>query len=182
MMSNWYWTGCTNTMLKEELTQEIVKEYLDYAPATGILTWLKKPCKRTVVNTRAGTEADSGYRYLSLFGKRYPEHHVVWFWVHGYWPSLQIDHIDQNRSNNALHNLREVTKAENARNRSRRRNTKVEEAGIWYCRKRQRYVSEITVNGKKVYQKTFKAEDINAAIRQRKQKLIELGFHENHGS
>lgn len=169
-------------MRKEEITQEIIKEYLAYNPTTGILTWLKKPCKRTVVNTRAGTVSEaSGYRYLSFFGKRYPEHHVVWFWIHGYWPLQQIDHIDQNRANNALINLREVSVAENARNRTRRRNTKVEEAGIWYCKKRQRYVSEITVNGRKVYQKTFKPEDINAAIEQRKQKLIELGFHENHG-
>jgi hypothetical protein len=65
---------------------------------------------------------------------------------------------------------------------TRRVGTTVEEAGIWYCRKRQRYVAEITMNGKKVYQKTWKAEDIETAIAERKSKLIELGFHENHGS
>lgn len=173
----------TSTLSKEQLTQEILREYLAYNETTGMLTWSKKPNTKCNVNCRAGSfNKNTGYRNITLFGKGYPEHHVIWCWYHGYWPKHQIDHEDHNRTNNAIANLREVTVAQNARNRTRRIGTTVEEAGIWFCRKRKRYVAEITMNGKKVYQKTWKAEHIETAIQERKTKLIELGFHENHGS
>ena len=168
---------------KADLTQTILREYLNYDEHTGILTWKKKPSKKAVLNTRAGSlVSTTGYRTLRLFERSYPEHHVVWCWYHGYWSDKQLDHIDHNRANNCIVNLREVTIAENARNRTRRRYTKVEEAGIWFCKRRQRYVSEITMDGRKVFQKTYLPDDIDVAISERKAKLIELGFHENHGT
>ena len=170
-------------LTKAELTQAILHEYLAYDINTGFLTWVKKLSNKVNVNARAGSyNPTQGYRVLQLFGRSYPEHHVIWCWVNGHWPEHQIDHIDHNRANNAIANLREVTIAQNAQNRTARRNTVVREAGIWFCRKRQRYVSEITMHGEKVFQKTYQTKDIERAISERKQKLSELGFHANHGS
>lgn len=167
-------------LTKDQITQQLLKEYLNYNEVTGVLTWIKKPSKSTVVNTRAGSLVSStGYRSISLFGRSYPEHHIIWCWYYGKFPKLQIDHQDQVRDNNRIANLREVTQVENARNRSRRQNTKVNEAGIWFCRRRKRYIAEITMNQKKVFQQSF--EDVEDAIRARRAKLKELGFHANHG-
>lgn len=160
------------------ITQTKLKEYLNYNPITGNLTWRKRPSKNIHLHTRAGTLDKNGYRYISLLGKRYPEHRLIWCLVHGQFPDGDIDHINQIRDDNRLENLRVVSKAENARNRTRK-DSKLDEVGIWWCRTRKRYVAEITKNGKKVYQKSFK--DIDEAIKQRKLKSIELGFHENHG-
>lgn len=169
------------TLSKSDITQVLLKEYLDYSPTTGELIWIKKPSKRANLRSRAGSLIPkTGYRSITLFGKSYPEHHVVWLWYHGYWSAQQLDHIDHNRSNNAISNLREVTIQENAMNRTRRKNTRTDEAGIWFNRRSQRYVAEITRQGKKVYQASF--IDVEDAIIQRKLKLVELGFHENHGS
>lgn len=166
---------------KSDITQALVKEYLDYDPQTGELIWIKKPSKRANLRTRAGSlVSTTGYRSIALFGKSYPEHHVVWLWYHGYWPKQQLDHIDHIRNNNRISNLREVTVGENARNRTRRQNTRTDEAGIWFNRISKRYVAEITKDGKKVYQASF--VDIEDAITARKAKLIEHGFHANHGS
>ena len=171
-----------STMLKSEITQAILQEYIAYDINTGFLTWIKKISNKVNVNTRAGSYVPkNGYRVISLFGKAYPEHHVIWCWVYGYWPPNQIDHIDHNRANNALANLREVSIGENARNRTARKNTKVREHGIWYCRKRDRYISEITYEGKKVFQRTYPVRDIDRAIKERNEHLIKLGFHPNHG-
>lgn len=162
-------------------TQTQLREYLSYDENTGELVWIKKPSKKTVLNSRAGSlVTTTGYRSIHIFGKSYPEHHIIWCWYYGYYPTKQIDHIDQIRDNNRIKNLREVTQAVNSRNRSRRRNTRVEEAGIWFNRRTRRYVAEITLNQKKVYQRSF--ENVEDAITSRKAKLIELGFHENHGS
>lgn len=170
-----------NTMLnRSDITQALLKEYLDYDPKTGHLTWIKKPSKRSNINERAGSLIPkSGYRSITLFGKSYAEHHVVWFWNKGYWATM-LDHEDQKRDNNKISNLKEVTAFENAQNRQRRKGTKVEEAGIWFNRKRQRYVAEITVHGKKVFQQTF--VNVEDAITARRAKLKELGFGINHGS
>lgn len=168
---------------KPDITQQLLHEYLNYDKNTGVLTWRKKLGKKTVINTRAGSLVPTtGYRSITLWGKSYPEHHVAWCWYYGYWSTKQLDHIDHVRANNAINNLREVTIAENARNRVRRRNTKVEEAGIWFCKRRNRYISEITMAGKKVFQKTYLPDAVETAIAERKAKLTELGFHDNHGN
>lgn len=153
-------------------------EYLRYNETKGEFTWIKRPNKNIHLHTRAGTKNSAGYRVISLFGKRYLEHRLAWFYVHGEIPEHEIDHINQIRDDNRISNLRQVTRSENQRNKTRK-DSRVDEVGIWWCRRRKRYIAEITLNGKKVYQKSFK--DIDEAIQQRKAKALELGFHDNHG-
>lgn len=167
---------------KEDLTQELVAKVLRYDATTGNLTWLTNlHSKRAIPNSRAGSlVSTTGYRNITLFGRTYLEHHLIWFICKGVWPKAQLDHINQIRDDNRITNLREVTVSENARNRSRRKNTTTGEHGIWYNRRTRKYVAEITLNGKKVYQKSF--DDPDEASAERKLKSLELGFHENHGS
>lgn len=161
------------------ISQDKLKEFLDYDPDTGELTWKKKPSKKVAKNSRAGSLSKDGYRHVIFSGKKYPEHRLIWFYVHGEFPKEQIDHINHKRDDNRLCNLREVTHSENARNRTKNKSSKVQEVGIWFCKKRQRYIAEITLNQKKVYQRSF--ENIDDAIQARKEKAKELGFHDNHG-
>ena len=167
---------------KEELTQELILKVLKYDALSGTLIWISNlHSKRAIPGRRAGSLVKStGYRNISLFGRTYLEHQLIWFIYYGVWPSGQIDHINQVRDDNRIANLRDVSKADNARNRSRNPNSKLGEHGIWFNQRTNRYVAEITLNGKKVYQKSF--EDIDEAIKERKIKSLELGFHANHGS
>ncbi|RKM32205.1 HNH endonuclease signature motif containing protein [Moraxella catarrhalis] len=153
-------------------------EYLRYNETKGEFTWIKRPNKNIHLHTRAGTKNSAGYRVISLFGKRYLEHRLAWFYVHGEMPKHEIDHINQIRDDNRISNLRQVTHSENQRNKTRK-DSRVDEIGIWWCRRRKRYIAEISLNRKKVYQKSF--TDIDEAISARKAKALELGFHENHG-
>lgn len=173
----------TNMQLKkEQLTQELIGKALSYDPVTGYLIWKTNLySKRVIPKKRAGSLVKStGYRNISLFGRTYLEHQLIWFICNGVWPKGQIDHINQIRDDNRIVNLRDVSKADNARNRSRNPNSKLGEHGIWFNMRTNKYVAEITLNGKKVYQKSF--DDIDVAINERRIKSLELGFHTNHGS
>lgn len=167
---------------KEDLTQELIAKVLKYDALSGTLIWISNlHSKRVVPNSRAGSLVKStGYRNISLFCRTYLEHQLIWFICNGVWPKGQIDHINQIRDDNRIVNLRDVSKADNARNRSRNPNSKLGEHGIWFNMRTNKYVAEITLNGKKVYQKSF--DDIDVAINERRIKSLELGFHTNHGS
>lgn len=166
------------SIIESTLTHELLTSYLKYNETKGEFTWIKRPNKNIHLHTHAGTKNSAGYRVISLFGKRYPEHRLAWFYVHGEMPKHEIDHINQIRDDNRISNLRQVTRSENQRNKTRK-DSRVDEIGIWWCRRRKRYIAEISLNGKKVYQKSF--TDIDEAISARKAKALELGFHENHG-
>lgn len=167
---------------KADLTQELLKSVLNYDPDTGHLIWCgKSHSKRIVLGSRAGHRIDStGYRSVTVFGTAYQEHILIWFYVHGVWPTGQIDHENHVRDDNRIANLKDVTFLQNMRNRATLKGTITGHQGIWYNKRRNRYVAEITMDGKKIYQKSFMyaAEAVEA----RRQKLIELGFHENHGA
>lgn len=94
-------------------------EILSYDPDTGIFTWNETGSgTNKIKGNRAGWLHHSGYRYIEIDNIPYAEHRLAWFYCFEEWPSNQIDHIDRNRSNNSLDNLREVSSRENARNTS----------------------------------------------------------------
>lgn len=99
------------------LTQERLKELLNYDPETGVFTWKVRPARRVQIGDAAGHFGTHGYRYLKLKQIRYCEHRLVWFYVHGVWPKHEIDHIDGDKANNRIANLRDVTRSVNVQNR-----------------------------------------------------------------
>lgn len=162
------------------ISHDALIQLLDYAPDTGHFTWRTKPSKNIHAGTRAGrVDVSTGYRYINIQGKRYAEHRLAWFYVHKQMPKYLIDHINHDRADNRLENLRQVTVSENARNRTKNTHSRTQEVGIWYNKRTHKYIAQIRLHGRKVFQKAF--DDIDDAIAARKQKAKELGFHENHG-
>jgi len=101
---------------KFELTQEIVKYLFDYQD--GNLYWkVVAPANRMVkLGDVAGWNNPKGYRHVLIFGKDYSLHSVVFLWHYGYKPEF-VDHIDNDRSNNKIENLRECNHQQNCLNR-----------------------------------------------------------------
>jgi hypothetical protein len=165
---------------KSDLSPELLKEYLDYNPINGHLTWIKRPSKKVFVGSRAGTLLKSGYRAVNIFGKSYQEHHLIWFIYYGEWVK-EIDHANHTKSDNSIANLSSVTHKENSMNMLKLNDTITGEQGIYYNRQTRTYTATIRKDGKVVYSKSCGPDEIDQLILEREAKLLELGFHINHG-
>ena len=98
------------------LTLDRVREFLEYDPPTGKFTWRKRTSNRIAVGGVAGVKAANGYTYITLDNYKLLAHRVAWLYVYGEWPEGQIDHINRDRSDNRLSNLRLASMSENVCN------------------------------------------------------------------
>lgn len=100
-----------------KLTQEELKELIYYEPDTGYFRWLKRSSNR-IANTKvAGCYDLDGYVRIRIKGILYHAHRLAWFYTFNEWPLL-LDHIDRDKWNNTIENLRIVTVRENNLNKA----------------------------------------------------------------
>ena len=166
-----------------ELTQERLKSLLSYNPETGEFTWLVSRGNRQAGES-TGCPRSNGrgkvYVVIQIDGRLYLAHRLAWLYSYGAWPENQIDHIDQDSLNNRLINLRDVTNAENNKNRKRQNKNRSGVTGVLFINDRQKWRARIAVNGKFIHLGYFEVKD--DAIVARKNADVKYGFHPNHGS
>ena len=96
-----------------QLSQTELHELLDYDPLTGEFTYLKNVGSRAVKGKKAGYHSVGSYIFIRIKGYRYRAHILAWLYVYGEFPKFELDHIDCNKHNNRIDNLRQVTRCEN---------------------------------------------------------------------
>lgn len=101
------------------LTAEIACSLLDYEPETGIFRWKSAPNNSIQPGSRAGQVVASGYRSIAIKRKGVLEHRLAWLIVKGSWPKDCIDHINRDKTDNRIENLRDVTQSQNMHNSRR---------------------------------------------------------------
>ncbi len=113
-----------------------------------------------------------GYVQVRIGGETYLGHRLAWFLVHGEWPEV-IDHINGNRADNRLANLRNVTQAENTQNvlRARSHNS-TGFLGVSFESDRGKFVAAVGHEGKRHVVGRFNtAEEAHHAYLKRKREL-----------
>ena len=192
-----------------ELTQDIVRELLDYSPFTGKLHWLPRDIKwfdpdgwngggtRGALRNQcswnakhAGKEAfctpyvyeTNTYLRGVIFYKSKPAHHMAFMWMKGRWPDPEVDHQDGDGTNNRWRNLREVTRSQNQHNRRRSRFHKgkpLQHEHIGIKWNGNRYGARISHEGQNIWLGTF--DTLEEAIEMRKAAQRKGGFTDRHG-
>lgn len=129
---------------------EVIKQLFDYDAQAGHLYWRARGRGR--VKTRpAGTLLSTGYIGVVVGKKRYLAHRICWVVQFGEWPSDQIDHINGNKADNRLCNLREATNFQNGKNTRTHINNTSGVCGVTYDKVNKRWRSLIKVNGKQIH-------------------------------
>lgn len=133
-----------------KLTQERVRELFDYRE-DGELIRRVRTAGRVHVGDVAGCLNNSGYKVIRVYGKLYRNHRLIWLWHNGYMPENGIDHIDRNKNNNKIENLREVSKVCNARNCNLSRNNSSSITGVAWLKKKGAWRASISILGKSIH-------------------------------
>ena len=182
-----------------ELTAEIARELLTYNPDTGKLFWKERPAKyfknpkmsikswntnwsgkealTAITCSRAGRIARlNGF----VLNKSYYAHLIAWLIYYGEWPKNEIDHINQDPTDNRIENLRDVTHAENNKNQSLHSNNTSGYMGVSFETSKNKYSAKISINGVGKFLGYY--DTAEEAATARKIASINHNFHPNHGN
>jgi len=145
------------------LTAEFIRSILDYDLETGVFRWKSRPECSDIRNSLwtvrvAGTKV-RGYIQIAIYveGRTISiyAHRLAWLYVYGIWPTQHVDHINGEKTHNAIANLREATISENARNRPKRKDNKSGFTGVMFRASRKKWEGRIMVRGKNVWRRLF---------------------------
>lgn len=152
---------------------EFLRSQLDYDPKSGALTWKVSKKGHTKAGDPAGCKHTKGYLAIGLNGRSYLAHRLAWFMFYGELSETdQIDHINLDRTDNRIENLRKASHEENCRNTGCRSHSRTGLKGTRYDKRANKYASRITINGKQVWLGYFKtAEEAHAAYCKKAEEL-----------
>jgi hypothetical protein len=136
---------------QRKISHERLKQVLDYHLESGIFRWKIRKSWMAKPGSIAGTRKAFGHISIVIDGRPYLAHHLAWFYVHGVWPNVEIDHRDTMPWNNAIDNLRRATRGQNAANTNRRRDNTTGFKGVSLRRGSVGYQAKITINKKQIH-------------------------------
>ena len=179
----------------KNISIEVLRQLLRYDPETGKIFWKYRSeefftdgvqsakhnaakWNNKYANAEALTFLSKGYLTGSILRKYALAHRVSYALYHGEWPN-NIDHINHNKSDNRIKNLRSVTKAENSKNLGMNKGNASGFNGVSWDKSKSRWAVKIHANGKRINLGYY--IDLNAAIAAREDANMKYNFHPNNG-
>lgn len=129
------------------VTQERLKYLFTYDKDAGNFH-RKKQGGRCKIGSVAGSINRHGYTMIMIDYKNYSAHRLSFLYIYGYLPVKEIDHINGNKSDNRIINLREASRSENQQNVKKcQKNNESGLLGVGFDKRRNKYIARISVNG-----------------------------------
>ena len=139
-------------MADEIISQEYLQTIFDYKDG--------QLYRKIKVNNQppgfVGSKEKKGYFCVSINGKRYKVHRIIWFLKHNFWPK-QIDHINGIKNDNRIENLREASSSQNNQNSKIRKDNISGVKGVSWHKHKQRWLAKIDVDKKRIQLGYFKS-------------------------
>lgn len=160
----------TNRNQNVEISQRLLISVLRYDPTSGEFRWKETRngfCKKGSI---AGILHKKGYIDIQVFGQTLKAHRLAWLYVYGQWPDDQLDHVNGNRSDNRICNIRQATNAENQWNSGIRKDSTTGVRGV--KRQGEKFIVRIQKNKKRTFLGSF--DCLSDAAYARKQAEKEL--------
>lgn len=141
-----------------------LKELLEYSYELGVFFNKTTRCNRSIKGAVAGSDDGKGYTCIRIDGVNYRAHRLAWAFHYGEWPCGWLDHINRDRMDNRIENLRIACPALNAQNRIISSKNKTGHTGV---RKAEvGWVVSIGYSGRQHYIGTFRT--LEEAVQARK--------------
>jgi hypothetical protein len=137
------------------ITQERLHEMFEYRDGT---LYRKKSLGRSKTGDKAGFVNNKGYIYINIDKKCIAAHRLIWVMQHGAFPEL-IDHIDGDRQNNRIENLRSADRFGNAQNKRMHKNNTSGIKGVFWEKNANKWRAQITYNKKQKHLGLFDSAD-----------------------
>jgi len=141
------------------ISKQRILELLDYNKETGIFTWKKPETNRVKPGGLAGRKHKRGYVVIGLDKKIYTAHRLAWICSNGLTPNGEVDHINGQKTDNRIANLRVVDRIGNMQNR-RRANKDGETGFLGVSKNHGSYRAQITANGVRLSLGNFKTPEL----------------------
>jgi hypothetical protein len=138
----------TWSVTMSELTQNLLKNHFRYE--NGFLYWTDFSIRPTAKKTELGTLLPNGYLYVKFFKKNQYVHRLIFLFHHGYLPKY-VDHINGNKIDNRIENLRDVTHCQNMMNIKKYSLNTSGYKGVSFHKRSQKWVAQIKFNKKHLY-------------------------------
>jgi len=141
------------------LTSAYLRSRLHYNPETGVFTWLSVAGNDAATKSRnakfagkvAGNKTQHGYWRVYIDRIPCQAHCLAWLYVHGEWPTTDIDHIDRDRLNNRIANLRLATRAQNNANASVRKSSLSQIKGVSWDKQKGKWSARIKFGNRQTH-------------------------------
>lgn len=159
-------------MQKNAITHDLVKTIFDYDAVNGLLIRKIATSSKAKAGSIAGSNKGHKYARVSIKNKMVYVHHVVWLWHHNSLPK-EIDHINRNRFDNRIENLRPTDRSANNINTNIRSNNTSGASGVSFDKRYKKWHVRIGVNGKTKHIGYF--DDFDVA-RQKRQEAIDFYY------
>jgi len=163
-----------------DLTVDLLKHLFDYDKETGNLIWKVSNARSQKIGDIAGSfDTSLGYVRVGISGKKYYAHRLVFLYHKGYLPKT-IDHINGDKVDNRIGNLRAVTASQNQHNRKINSNSTSGYKGVSYYKHKNKWCARIRLENKRIELGYYKTpEEADAVVRKAREELH--GSFANHG-
>ena len=158
--------------MRAQVSQARLRELLHYDEISGRFV-RRVGVKGSASGVQVGSTSTLKHcRYVVVDGRKYKEHHLVWLYRFGTFPTKCIDHINGDPLDNRIENLREATLAENAQNVAMHRDNTSGYLGVSFDRPRNKFQARLCVDGKVVFRGRFDtAEEAHEAYKAAKRRF-----------